>query len=307
MGNVSVRQRDAAREFERQQKEAAVAKATAQLQQTAGALIAKTNEVVKRFWSKPATEIVSIQYDALGEGTDEGIELPTGDGSLDRVKVIETFKQFITYMESRGWTLSRDGRTRLLTYVGYQHHARKADPHNIQSYINGFDRLLDLDAFGDEVGWSADLVKHEPKPAPEALAPEEEASETLEEALAKTNGTTREGARKLRDLVEQTGVDVTFAPIFQQWLDSMYEHWGFVSTPEQRVAAQRYFERHNLSFTHGPHYDQCRRALGKSGIFPLMLTDDEILAERIEQTTLTNNYAGRQDYVRERSKLQGGL
>lgn len=304
---TSVRQIQAAREFERQQAAAATAKATAQLAQNTGALIAKTNEIVKQFWSRPAKEIASVQYDQLGEGTDEGTELPIGDGSLDRAKVIEAFNKFTKALNDKGFTLSRDGRTRLLTYVGYQYRARNVDSHNVQSYINGFDRLYALGCFGDEVGWDANLVR---EPSPETVTqsqPEPDLTSIDIESIPVSG--TREAEAKARKVVA-AHFESAIGGIVNEWITSLQaEPWNVVLGHNEWLVVVRrleaLFREQNLPIV-PRSFDLARRIFTKDGTLPPgLLLEDEALAERLELTTLTNNRNARLEFVAQSRKIRG--
>jgi hypothetical protein len=51
------------------------------------------------------------------------------------------------------------------------------------------------------------------------------------------------------------------------------------------------FDTTHFFFSHA-----ARRALGKAGVIPLMLTEDEKLAERLEHSNL-NDYGARREYA----------
>jgi hypothetical protein len=304
----SVRQLRAARECQREEQEQIINSAVGRVAQAERALTAKQNEVAKEFWGRPIAEVRFTTKDEymVDAGADEGLTVAINADPVDRNKASAALAKFYEKLSAKGFTLSEDGKLRLRNYLSHQRTARNIDLHDVQTYVNSFDRLYRLDCFGDEVGWSADLVQSEPTPAQE---PEpQEKTESFEEALQTRDGTTREGSQKLRVLAEQAGVSSVYIPIFLEWLDSMEKHFGFVSTEAQRKAALRYMQEHNYSFTHGPHYDATRRALGKIGIFPLMLTEDERLAERLENTpNLSGSYLARQEYKNEKARLMGGL
>jgi hypothetical protein len=97
-----------------------------------------------------------------------------------------------------------------------------------------------------------------------------------------------------------------FAKVFRQFLDHVYNVWGHVVTNPEATAIREYFERNNFSFTHGPHYDRCRVALVKQGKLPeFLLTEDEVLAERLEHSDLGSR-AAKVEFAQESRRLHDG-
>jgi hypothetical protein len=157
------------------------------------------------------------------------------------------------------------------------------------NWVACLSRLISLDAFDLSV-----IKMQKPVTAPTKTAP------SFDEILNSTDGTTREGAKKLRDIAEQEGGQEYF-PIFQQWLTSLADNFSFYPTQAQKQAAVRHMQRMNYSFSYGPHYDATRVALWG------LRTADEALAERIENSQILSNPSARREFAAESYKLREGL
>lgn len=79
------------------------------------------------------------------------------------------------------------------------------------------------------------------------------------------------------------------SPLFHEWIQSLYTHWNFVPSEEQKKQAFNLIEPLNLNPHDRRTYDVLRRAAIARGIFPPeLLTNDEILQRELEEFRVNN-------------------
>jgi len=160
---------------------------------------------------------------------------------------------------------------------------------------------LGIFEYADELGLfnRTDVIRQEkhiePTPEPEPQRPFNEVIETTP-----TNDANRE---MLHKLVEQAAFEQVYWGIFNEWLDSIEKHWRVRLNEKQQLAAVKWMQQHNKSFTYGKHYDECRVALSDAKVFPDLYTDDDLLCKRIEHSRLTDSYSARQEFRNESHRI----
>jgi len=125
---------------------------------------------------------------------------------------------------------------------------------------------------------------------------------------AQDNGTT---LKRLRRATDEEALRTRVGPMFYQWIESLKsDPWGLEFDDEQLKklveGTVKFMETRGLSLLSRKAYDAARRHFSRVGLLPEGLwTEDELLAERIEQSD-TTSFAVRQEFVRESRRIREG-
>lgn len=131
----------------------------------------------------------------------------------------------------------------------------------------------------------------------------------FDEAIEHQEKTTREGAKKARELLAEAlyGPDGEDTKIWQEWISSLANNFNFYPTSAQQRRAIDVFCEQNLSFHCGAHYDRVRRFLGSRGEWPVLQTPEEAFETEAEEWRTQNpkasDYEMRQYYSRRQREL----
>lgn len=223
------------------------------------------NKTLRAQWRKPLATIMQEKTYSMALFLDPTAELPMSSNPADAdfskaQQVIENDLDDV--LETKGIVLSANGKLRTMVYGGMQSDAvtvlngveHRGATGTLQYWIACVNRLAELDAY-DESEYSA---------LPEAASQPEPVEETADE------------------LLELAGSEFSrlWGAVWSQWLVSLKTHFDFVPTEEQKFSALRYFERANMG---DPQvWNNCRLALSKSGVFPNLLTREDVLCLKLE-------------------------
>jgi hypothetical protein len=215
-------------------------------------------KLISSYWSKPLAELQKTAGQSL---PDVEFSPPMTDQPIT-VNLQEVFNDFLAVLKSRDQVLSRDGQNRLILYCGIQSGVTRTvdgvtyrpDVSKVDSYVKALNRLVELNAF-DESEYAA-LLEDEPQPEP-----------------------VEQSADDLRELAGGEFVRL-WGNVWSQWLVSLKTHFNFEPSEAQKIAALRYFENANMG---DPQvWNNCRIALSKSGVFPNLLTQEDILCLKMD-------------------------
>jgi hypothetical protein len=93
--------------------------------------------------------------------------------------------------------------------------------------------------------------------------------------------------------------------MYAKWAQSIYDAWSVTLTEKQKQAVIQYFLDTNKSFLRYESWNEARRYLVKAGILQShMVTEDEVLAGRIESTDMSTRDA-RLEFARESRRING--
>jgi hypothetical protein len=116
---------------------------------------------------------------------------------------------------------------------------------------------------------------------------------------------TREGERKARELANASYWTTEAADMYAKWAQSIYDAWSVTLTEKQKQAVIQYFLDTNKSFLRYESWNEARRYLVKVGVLEsCMVTEDEVLAGRLENTNL-NDRDARIAFARESRRING--
>ena len=94
-----------------------------------------------------------------------------------------------------------------------------------------------------------------------------------------------------------------YFPLYADWLASMKKAWGFTPSQTQQRYALDVINETGMSPLLHATYDEVRRICCRRNVFPPMLTADELLAEQLNNTDLSNPQS-RADYIREANRIR---
>lgn len=126
------------------------------------------------------------------------------------------------------------------------------------------------------------------------------------------NNTVARTEQRREPLTDQEQVEADFQaqyfPLYKDWLASMKKAWDFTPSQTQQRYALDVINETGMSPLLHTTYDEVRRICCRRNVFPPMLTADELLAEQLNNTDLSNPQS-RADYIREANRLryQGGV
>jgi hypothetical protein len=153
--------------------------------------------------------------------------------------------------------LSGESRNKILVYVGLSSDSdSRVDVLDPRIWSIACERLLELGAISDE----RTLQPVQQPTKPKELSADEELK------------------------VANAAWFSMFESVWLDWLRSLKENFGFEPTREQQFAAVKMLERIG---TDGPAWDRTRIALGRTGVFPKLLTSDDLLVEAMDGMDLS--------------------
>jgi hypothetical protein len=86
--------------------------------------------------------------------------------------------------------------------------------------------------------------------------------------------------------------------LFSLWIASLANNFGYVPDEREKRQVVKFFQVHGLSFISRQSYDRVRVAMVKIGVFPsYCLTEDEVLAARLETSDLSDRNVRREFQV----------
>ena len=133
--------------------------------------------------------------------------------------------------------------------------------------------------------------------------PEQDQTDHLQEVLDAPNS--REGERAARVAANASYWTGEAAEMFSQWSQLLYDTWEVTLTAPQKQAVVQYFLDTNKSFLRHESFNEARRYLVKAGVLPSnMVTEDEVLAGRLEHTNL-NDRDARIEFAQESRRING--
>lgn len=116
-----------------------------------------------------------------------------------------------------------------------------------------------------------------------------------------------ETEQRREPLTDQEQVEADFQaqyfPLYADWIASMKKAWDFIPTQTQQRYALDVINETGMSPLLHATYDEVRRICCRRNVFPPMLTADELLAEQLNNTDLSNPQS-RADYIREANRLR---
>jgi len=134
--------------------------------------------------------------------------------------------------------------------------------------------------------------------------PDETAQRAGLESLESLDLSSRSGQRIAREIANSDYFGREGAAMFAQWEAHIYRDYGVTLTDEQKKAVVTWLMKWNKNPLSHTSWNEARRALGKAQIIPLMVTDDEVLAERIEHSNL-NDRDARMEFAAESRRILG--
>ena len=238
-------------------------------------------KLISQQWAKPIDALQSTS----GLLPDVTAELPMTDKPVGNVQ--QTFENFLDLQKSRNIVYSSDGLARLVCYCEVMSRSSRVingvtyrpASDTLDCWIAADRRLVELSAYGDME--RAELID---EPQPEVTA-ELNANELAELASAEFSR--------------------LWGAVWEQWLVSLKTHFQFVPTEAQKIAALKYFERTNMG---DPQvWNNCRIALSKSGVFPNLLTAEDILCLKMDGRDWDFSRADhRAEFARARNQTEFG-
>jgi len=218
---------------------------------------------------------------------DAPANLPITDRAMDTAKIRTAYEDLLAVMQSRGQVLSATGKQRFTLYVSVQAAVTQVidgkEFHLAADDINGLiaclNRMLDLNVFGDEYA---------------ALIPEESQPEAVEQT-----------SDELREEASSQWMRI-FRPVWEQWIASLAQApWNFTPDEDQKYAALRYLEQRGTGDALA--FDNCRIAMSNAGIFPNLLTADDVLCAKLDAGEWDlSTPAGRAAYARAKNQIHYG-
>lgn len=146
-----------------------------------------------------------------------------------------------------------------------------------------------------------------------AQQPEAQPSDLLSALDAQPD--TRDGARRAKELANEHFFSVECREVYDRFLAHCARVWDFYPTEQQARAMVQWFQDTNRSMiADKTAWDDMRRSLVSREIFPRvsptgksMLTDDELLAERIESSNFTGKdaFSARKEFAQESRRING--
>jgi hypothetical protein len=135
-------------------------------------------------------------------------------------------------------------------------------------------------------------------------APQAQSSDPLAEML--NQPATREGERKARELANEHFFSTECREVYNRFLAHCASTWEFSPTEKQARAIVQWFQDTNRSMTvDKTAWDDMRRFLVLAGVLPSrMVTEDEVLAGRIENTDMSTRDA-RLAFAAESRRING--
>lgn len=124
------------------------------------------------------------------------------------------------------------------------------------------------------------------------------------EQMEQLDLSTRDGAAQARVLADQDYFGREGATMFAQWEAHILRDYNVTLNDTQKKAVIAWLMKWNKNPLHHECWNEARRALGKAGIIPLMLSQDEKLAESLESVNL-NDFAARRRYAAESRLILG--
>jgi len=137
-----------------------------------------------------------------------------------------------------------------------------------------------------------------------APSAQEQSSDPLAEMM--NQPATREGERKARELANEHFFSTECREVYDRFLAHCASTWEFAPTEKQARAIVQWFQDTNRSMTvDRTAWDDMRRSLVLAGVLPgHMVTEDEVLAGRLENTNL-NDRDARIEFARESRRING--
>lgn len=134
------------------------------------------------------------------------------------------------------------------------------------------------------------IVREEPEPV---------AQQSFDDVLA-TNSTESLAGRRAIETAAMQSMQNEAADMFAQWSRLLYDTWGVILSEEQKQAVAAWFLKWNKPYRRHESWNECRRALVKSGVFQSnMILPDEALADAVENSTVPlDSWKARQDFAR---------
>jgi hypothetical protein len=137
-------------------------------------------------------------------------------------------------------------------------------------------------------------------PQPQATQPTESFDSILE-ILPDTH----DGRKDARALCDADYFGREGAAMMSQWEAHIYRDYGVILTDNQKKEVVSWLVKWNKSPLVHESWNAARRALGKAQVIPLMVTEDEALAERLEHSNL-NDYSARREFASESRRIIAG-
>jgi hypothetical protein len=174
--------------------------------------------------------------------------------------------------------LTDDDRNRIVLFVGINSEANSLiDPCNPEIWPIAYDRLREL-------GCLNEVSEQLPTPA-QTQAPEQPADALLEEAHSR--------------------FFAMFEDVWYRWMASLKINFEFEPTLQQKEAALKMIER--LGMGDPEVFNNTRRALGRSGVWPNLATEDELLCDKMDADGFRlDTAAGRLEFGRAKNQVMFG-
>lgn len=232
---------------------------------------APENERLSRFWSQQWDDLKD--YAKYPQANDKYFSTAaitaSQDKQSDQMLQSAAYDAFIETMGKQGIRLSDDAQQRLVLYAIVQGWAQGIIFSQVQNWFDALNRLRELQAFPAEGDIRQDAPAVAAKPSVDALS-----------LLSLEDASQRKEAQRV---VRERWIMEDIRPLFQEWLQSLYEHWQFVPSEQQKSAACSEAEKLNLSLADRRSYDRLRIHLGRQHFFPLLLTHEEKISEDLEK------------------------
>lgn len=128
---------------------------------------------------------------------------------------------------------------------------------------------------------------------------------TFAEKLEGIDLSDRKGNALARKLADHDYFGREGAQMMLLWEQHLAKDYRVILDDTQKRAVVAWLMKWNRNPLRHECWNEARRALGKAGIIPLMLTEDEKLAESLESANL-NDFAARRRYANESRRIIGG-
>jgi hypothetical protein len=272
------------RRFEEGERQELNAKLAPVLAERAATLAANTREM-RGYWSRPITVIGENVRDNIFI-SDMGVAFETTEKPVPSAGRNECL-EFLERLTARtGYCLNSVGQHRLLMYGVSQCLAQCADLSRESTWEKSFSRLVELDAFGDELGFDENL-RTEFEPAPQE--PEPTAAD-----LESIDTSSRAGQRIAEDILSRAIFQGEAKQVFREWLDSLKNNFDYEMPPEVQREVVQWFLANRRSWLDRKAYDDCRLNLIRRSVIPAScLTEVDRLNWEIEDEYDTTTYEGR--------------
>jgi len=278
-------------QYEREAAAAEQAKAEAE-QARIQPLLDEQQELLKKLRSETAQSFYTMPSQELADAPKAPDNI-TDDVATIRAQVRDAFNEFRLQAEQQGVKFEQTGVEKLSKAVVQNPAIEWRKPESFQLL---YQAMEDADCFSERDRTLP--VGEQPQPEPAPVKPKALDLESM-------NTSTRSGQRAAKELCDAEYFTIEGRTMMKDWEAQIYRDYGVLLDDDQKVSVVNWIVKWNKNPLAHETWNAARRALGKAQVIPQMFTQDEILAERLEVSNLTN-YEDRRAYAAESRRIIAG-